>query len=56
MKQEKISIDEDTHRLLKIYCAEHGYKMGAFVARLIRERIGDATRNSRDSEKESKKL
>lgn len=41
MKQEKISIDEVTHRMLKTYCAEQGYKIGAFVARLIRERIGD---------------
>jgi hypothetical protein len=39
MKQEKISIDIETHRLLKTYCAERDLKMGAFVARLIRERI-----------------
>ena len=47
MKQEKISIDEETHRLLKEYCAAQGYKMGAFVSRLIRERIGDVV--SKDS-------
>jgi hypothetical protein len=47
MKQEKISIDEVTHRMLKAYCAVQGYKIGAFVARLIRERIGDVV--SKDS-------
>jgi len=39
MKQEKISIDSETHNLLKVYCAERSLKMGSFVARLIRERI-----------------
>lgn len=39
MKQEKISIDAETHKLLKAYCAERSLKMGLFVARLIREMI-----------------
>jgi hypothetical protein len=47
MKQEKISIDMDTHRLLKVYCAERDLKMGAYVARLIRERISDERENLR---------
>ena len=53
MKQEKVSIDMDTHRLLKAYCAERDLKMGAFVARLIRERIGyvDVKDSSRDTDK-----
>jgi hypothetical protein len=53
MKQEKISIDEDTHRMLKAYCLEQGYKMGAFVSRLIREKIGDV--GSKDSSRDTDK-
>ena len=41
MKQSKISIDEETHKLLKVYCAQHGLLMSQFVIDLIRERIGD---------------
>jgi hypothetical protein len=52
MKQEKVSIDMDTHRLLKAYCAERDLKMGAFVARLIRERI---TTNVQESNRETER-
>lgn len=55
MKQEKISIDSDTHRLLKAFCAERDLKIGAFVARLIRERIGDDTKRRNNSEEERNK-
>jgi hypothetical protein len=41
MKQTKVTIDEETHRALKIYCAQHGLLMSQFVAEVIRERIGD---------------
>jgi len=41
MKQTKISVDEETHRLLKVYCAQRGLLMSQFVAEMIRERIGD---------------
>lgn len=56
MKQEKVSIDSDTHRLLKAFCAERDLKIGAFVARLIRERIGNDTKRRNNSEEESHKL
>jgi len=53
MKQEKISIDSDTHRLLKAFCAERDLKIGAFVARLIRERITtDAQTSNREKDRE----
>jgi len=41
MKQSKISVDEETHRMLKVYCARHGLMMSQFVSEVIRERIGD---------------
>lgn len=41
MKQSKISVDEETHKLLKVYCAQHGLLMSQFVAEVIRERIGN---------------
>ena len=41
MKQSKISVDEETHKLLKVYCAQRGLLMSQFVAEVIRERIGD---------------
>jgi hypothetical protein len=40
MKQSKISLDEETHRMLKVYCAKHGLLMSQFVSEIIRERIG----------------
>jgi len=53
MKQEKISIDSDTHRLLKAFCAERDLKIGAFVARLIRERITtDDQTSNREKDRE----
>lgn len=49
MKQEKISIDPETHKMLKAYCAERSLKIGSFVARLIRERINcDVQESLRD--------
>lgn len=41
MKQSKISVDEETHKLLKVYCAQRGLLMSQFVAEIIRERIGN---------------
>jgi plasmid stability protein len=41
MKQSKISVDEETHKVLKVYCAQHGLLMSQFVAEIIRERIGN---------------
>jgi len=41
MKQTKISVDDETHRLLKVYCAQHGFTMSQFISHLIRERIND---------------
>jgi hypothetical protein len=41
MKQSKISVDKETHRMLKVYCARHGLMMSQFVSEMIRERIGD---------------
>jgi hypothetical protein len=41
MKQSKISVDEETHKLLKVYCAQRGLLMSQFVAEVIRERIGN---------------
>lgn len=41
MKQSKISIDEETHKMLKVYCAQRCLSMGQFVAKIIRERIGE---------------
>lgn len=51
MKQEKISIDTDTYHLLKSYCIERDMKMGAFVARLIRERITSVQTCNRETER-----
>jgi plasmid stability protein len=45
MKQSKISVDEETHKALKVYCAQHGLLMSQFVAEIIRERIGDEREN-----------
>lgn len=56
MKQTKISVDEETHRLLKVYCAQRGLLMSQFVAEIIRERIGDDTKRRNNSEEESHKL
>ena len=47
MKQTKVTIDEATHKKLKMYCAEHGLLMSQFVTEIIRERIGDV--DSKDS-------
>lgn len=47
MKQTKISVDEETHRQLKVYCAQRGLLMSQFVAEIIRERIGDERENLR---------
>lgn len=41
MRQTKVTIDEETHRRLKVYCAQHGLLMSQFVSEIIRERIGD---------------
>lgn len=41
MNQSKISIDEETHKMLKVYCAQRGLLMSQFVAKIIRERIGE---------------
>lgn len=43
MKQSKISIDEETHKMLKVYCARRGLLMSQFVVEIILERIGDDT-------------
>ena len=53
MKQSKISVDEETHKLLKVYCAQHGLLMSQFVAEVIRERIGNV--DSKDSSGHSDK-
>lgn len=41
MNQSKISIDEETHKMLKVYCAQRGLLMSQFVAKIVRERIGE---------------
>lgn len=46
MKQEKISIDDDVHKSLKDFCNKNGLKMGAFVSRIIRERLQNDTKNN----------
>ena len=53
MKQSKISVDEETHKLLKVYCAQRGLLMSQFVAEIVRERIGnvDVKDSSRDTDK-----
>ena len=49
----KIQLDEETHRLLKIYCAKHDLKMGAFVSGLIRARINhDVQERSREEDRQ----
>jgi len=53
MKQTKISVDEDTHRMLKVYCAQRGLLMSQFVAEIVRERIGDV--DSKDSSRDADK-
>lgn len=55
MKQQKISIDDVTHKLLKIHCAKNGLIMGKFVSKLIYEIIGvqdDKECSRRDCSKE----
>lgn len=52
MKQSKISVDEETHKLLKIYCAQHGLIMSQFIAEIIRERIGNEREDLRTMRKE----
>lgn len=47
MKQTKVTIDEETHKALKVYCAKRGLLMSQFVTEIIRERIGDV--DSKDS-------
>ena len=35
MKQSKISIDEETHKMLRVYCVQRGLSMGQFVAKIV---------------------
>lgn len=49
MKQKKISIDEKTHALLVSFCEERDLKMGAFVARIIREKLNNDSRRETDT-------
>jgi predicted DNA-binding protein len=53
MKQTKVTIDEETHRRLKVYCAKHGLLMSQFVSEIIRERIDDV--DSKDSTRDTDK-
>jgi len=53
MKQSKISVDEETHKKLKVYCAQRGLLMSQFVTEIIRERIGDV--DSKDSSRDTDK-
>jgi predicted DNA-binding protein len=53
MKQTKVTIDEETHRRLKVYCAKHGLLMSQFVSEIIRERIDDV--DSKDSSRDTDK-
>jgi len=43
MKEEKkyamLQLPSDIHQLLKKYCDERGYKMGALVSNLIKKHI-----------------
>jgi hypothetical protein len=39
MKQAMLQIKKETHVLLKIYCQEHGYKMGSLVENLIKKHV-----------------
>lgn len=48
MKQSKVSVDEEIHKALKVYCAKRGLLMSQFVTEIIRERIGDV--DSKDSQ------
>jgi plasmid stability protein len=52
MKQTKVTIDEETHRRLKVYCAKHGLLMSQFVSEIIRERIDDERENLRTMQDE----
>ena len=48
MRQTKVTIDEETHKQLKVYCAQHGLLMSQFLSEIIRERIGNNV-DSKDS-------
>ena len=34
-----VQISAETHKLLKDYCAYHGYSMSGLIGRLVREQI-----------------
>jgi len=39
MKRNKnLKITPNTHKILKSYCEKHGYKMFAFVEKIIKEK------------------
>lgn len=35
-----VQIKKETHKLLKGYCEEHGFKMGSLIENLIKKHIG----------------
>jgi len=39
MKYSMIQIQPETHKLLKEYCDEHGYKISAIVDKIIKKHI-----------------
>jgi len=40
MKYAMLQIKKETHELLKMYCEEHGFKMGSLVENLIKKHVG----------------
>ena len=38
-KYKMLQLPEETHRLLKEYCAKHGFIMSALITKLVRQEI-----------------
>jgi hypothetical protein len=38
-KNKMLQISEETHKMLKVYCDKHGFKMGGFVSALVKQAI-----------------
>jgi hypothetical protein len=38
-KYKMLQLPEETHRLLKEYCAKHGFIMSALISKLVREQV-----------------
>jgi len=38
-KYKMLQLPEETHRLLKEYCAKHGFIMSALISKLVRQEV-----------------